>query len=315
MNAALASGILGDFCGEELAPTITGKGRSGKFSFQLTTKLGIQQVIVDSAQIEVDAGYESASALWLFEAKRRLEDDFNLRQLYFPYRAWSQRVSKTIRTVYLSYSNQVFDLYEFEFKSPTEILSGTLTRHQQYVLGDFHLPGVKGIGAVKRRRRASERPRELPSLPVPSPQADDFGKVIALVEALCQAPLSVAEIAEEYGFDERQADYYFNAARFLGLARKGPRRLRQITPLGLEILKLNYAQRHLRIAAILLQDPLIAWANAIWNKRGIPPTLDEFARKYERSPHAERLKSSKTIRRRSQTLLSWLKWVRAALGS
>ena len=51
-------------------------------------------------------------------------------------------------------------------------------------------------------------------------QADSFNKVISLVENLNGSPMTTGEIAELFGFKERQSDYYFNACRYLGLAEK-----------------------------------------------------------------------------------------------
>ena len=73
VNAADASGMLSDFCGESLVATITGKGRSGSFDFRVDNKRsGTTSIEVRGAQIEVDAGFEGPDALYLFEAKKHL---------------------------------------------------------------------------------------------------------------------------------------------------------------------------------------------------------------------------------------------------
>ena len=53
---------------------------------------------------------------------------------------------------------------------------------------------------------------------VPFIQADSFEKVISLIEHLGEKPLTMAEIAEIFGFQERQSGYYYNACAYLGLA-------------------------------------------------------------------------------------------------
>ena len=55
---------------------------------------------------------------------------------------------------------------------------------------------------------------------IPFPQANDFDKVVSLLEQVKKSPLSPSDIAENFGFDIRQSDYYFNAARYLGLVEK-----------------------------------------------------------------------------------------------
>ena len=48
----------------------------------------LKNIIVDSAQIEIDAAYEGEEFLSIFEAKMNISDDFIIRQLYYPYRTW-----------------------------------------------------------------------------------------------------------------------------------------------------------------------------------------------------------------------------------
>jgi hypothetical protein len=97
INAAEASGILEDFCDEELVATVTGKGRSTAFDFVINDRKSRQSTIsVKNAQIEIDAGFEGQGSLCLFEAKKHLSLDFNIRQLYYPYRTWADRVEKPV---------------------------------------------------------------------------------------------------------------------------------------------------------------------------------------------------------------------------
>ena len=61
----------------------------------------------DFRQIEIDAAYEGIHYLSLFEAKRDLSDDFLVRQLYYPFRVWSERVTKTVKPVFLIFSTNL----------------------------------------------------------------------------------------------------------------------------------------------------------------------------------------------------------------
>ena len=102
LNCANACGILSDFLEDEaLVPTVSGRMSSGGFAFRIDTALGPKTVSVDHAQIEIDAAYEGLRCLSLFEAKRDLSDDFLIRQLYYPFRVWSGRVTKPVKTVFL----------------------------------------------------------------------------------------------------------------------------------------------------------------------------------------------------------------------
>jgi len=55
---------------------------------------------------------------------------------------------------------------------------------------------------------------------MPFPQADDLRRVIDIVDAVAQGVSSHEELARHYEFDVRQAQYYGNAAAFLGLVTR-----------------------------------------------------------------------------------------------
>ena len=91
LNCANACGILNDFLeDDELVPTVSGRMSSGSFSFGIETALGMKVIAVSNSQIEIDAAYEGIHYLSLFEAKLDLSDDFLIRQLYYPFRIWSE---------------------------------------------------------------------------------------------------------------------------------------------------------------------------------------------------------------------------------
>ena len=148
----------------------------------------------------------------LVEAKNHLSDDFNIRQLYFPYRRFQQRLAKDVVPVYLVYSNGIFHLYRYEFRDPADFRSIALVDSARYALSASHLNAQAALDIV----RAVE-PEAEPA--VPFPQANSFERVVNLLELIALQPLSKAEITQRYDFDPRQADYYANAARYLGLAQ------------------------------------------------------------------------------------------------
>ncbi|MDO9033823.1 MAG: hypothetical protein Q7U51_01290, partial [Methanoregula sp.] len=87
--------LLRTFTNEkELNLTIRGRQRSEKF--QLAIPGSGHRVEVKGVQIEVDAGYESPEKIYLFEAKLGRVEDFNIRQLYYPFKDWSCRSSKEV---------------------------------------------------------------------------------------------------------------------------------------------------------------------------------------------------------------------------
>ena len=129
LNCANACGILEDFLEDEnLVPTVSGRMSSGEFRFNISTGRNQQAVDVRNSQIEIDAAYEGRSCLALFEAKRDISNDFLVRQLYYPYRAWCDRVTKKIKPVFLVFSNGVFYLYQYEFTDPQNYNSLSLVK-------------------------------------------------------------------------------------------------------------------------------------------------------------------------------------------
>lgn len=210
LNGASASGMLEDFLGcAPLQATVAGRMSTHGLKVRLPD-LGVD-VAVDRAQMEIDGGFESLEHLVLVEAKNHLSEDFNIRQLYFPYRRFQQRLAKDVVPVYLVYSNGIFHLYRYEFRDPADFRSISLVDSARYALSSSHLDAQAALDIV--RAVAPE-----PEPAVPFPQANSFERVVNLLELIALQPLSKAEITQRYDFDPRQADYYSNAARYLGLA-------------------------------------------------------------------------------------------------
>ena len=118
INCAYASNILQYFSEEEhLIPTVSGRMSSSQFEFYVNHKIFTQPFLinVNISQIEIDGGYEGNNSLILIEAKNYISDDFLIRQLYYPFRLWQNKVSKPVRPVFLTYTNGVFDLREYQF--------------------------------------------------------------------------------------------------------------------------------------------------------------------------------------------------------
>jgi len=218
LNCAWDSKMLHSFLGEEtLYPTLSGRMGASPFAFRIRDELGVRNsdISVDGAQIEIDAAYEGHGCLVVIEAKMNLAEDFIVRQLYYPFRHFStMAVTKRVRTVYLTYSGGVFHLDEYSFEDPQDYNSITLVKSGRYTLG----------GSPLSRTELWKMLESTTSVPepegIPFPQADTFARVINLCERLAETPMTKEDIEECYGFDSRQADYYYNAAAYLGLAKK-----------------------------------------------------------------------------------------------
>ncbi|WP_253291116.1 transcriptional regulator [Acetivibrio sp. MSJd-27] len=312
LNCALASGILADFLEEKsLYSTVSGRMGSETFSFDIfhTRKQENINLTVKNAQIEIDAAVEGLESLALIEAKRDISEDFLVRQLYYPYRAWRERISKRIRPVFLVYSNGIFSLYEYQFYHPLEYHSLRLIRQKNYTIEDT---------LIRREDLVSLVMHTVPE-PEPEiafPQADSLERVINLCELLSDRPMSREEVTQEYAFDIRQTNYYTDAGRYLGFIEKdygqGHKPYYQLTAAGAGLMKLPYCQRQLGIVQALLRHKVFRDGMRIWLQCGELPGRKRVIELMKRADlyHVE---SESTFYRRASTVTSWLQWTAGLL--
>ena len=99
INVLLLTGILDDFLNtNNNVATFNGRMGTGKFDFVVDTTRNIKQKIsVNNAQCEIDGGFENDDSVVIMEAKNVIHEDFHVRQLYYPYRLWRNKVNKPIR--------------------------------------------------------------------------------------------------------------------------------------------------------------------------------------------------------------------------
>lgn len=312
VNAADASGILNDFCGEDLVATINGKGRSSAFDFAVNNKIsGTTSIQVRSAQIEIDAGFEGPEALYLLEAKKHLSLDFNVRQLFYPFRTWDGRVAKKVRPIFITLANDVFDLTEFSFPDPSNMSSIELVSSKRYMLSEELVSESEIVEIAKRAASSSGR---VINRNVPFPQADDFERVIDITEFVSSEPRSIEDISTNYEFHPRQADYYFSAARYLGLGEiirsSDGVNYRRITPLGEEIIRLPYAAKRKAFAKLVLEIPAVREIYLLKAEHGVLADMAEVERVVAQYSAHEGISGS-TIYRRAKTVLAWVRWLLA----
>lgn len=315
INAAYVTDMLHKFCEEELLLTVAGRMRTGDFNFSVDTHSGSRQEIqVNSAQIEIDAGYEGNGSFYIFEVKNHSATNFNFRQLYYPYRAWTKRITKPAVPIFLTFSNDIFDLYQFGLSDPNNFSSAELVKHKRYMLSHTHPETKEIVKAAEQGRTEPSRNRAY-SKGIPFPQADDFGRVIDLVTILIDTPQSVGDLASYFGFDPRQSDYYYNAAKYLGLATSvkdedTKTEYRQATEKAVSIFSKTYKEKYELLAAEVLKIQTVAESYLMWIRSGIKPSKTQVIEIFRASQESENLSPS-TIERRASTILSWASWVYA----
>lgn len=305
INTADVGGILTSFLHENpLIATVSGRMKSDVFSFHVNrVGGGIQPVNVQNSQIEIDAGFESPDSLILLEAKNYVYDDFLVRQLYYPMRTWQQKIQKPVRTVFFMYSNGVYHLIEYGFRDLQDYNSLYILQHSHYSLDDTNIR-VMDIYEVAAQVKQRKEPRG-----IPFPQADKMWRIINLAEMLVETPMTKVEIAEQYSFTGRQADYYSNAARYLGLLEDGKEGL-QASKLMERLMKKPYKLRQLEYVKLILRTNVFydVFQKTHVTNTGVVvlPPRDEIIA-IMRS-HLS-LGSEAMYARRAQSIRGWIEWI------
>ena len=135
LDFAHAAGMIEDFCDVgNLYLTIRGRKYTPPFSFRVGKYLIDQK----SVQTEVDAGYEGKNHVVLIEAKNTGVDDIIIRQMYYPFRKWSEDVSvkfgKKVITVFFEKRGFEYLFWMYEFTDEEDYNSIKLVKNSRYII-------------------------------------------------------------------------------------------------------------------------------------------------------------------------------------
>ena len=305
LNCANACGILKDFLeDDEITPTVNGRMSSGSFKFEITTMMGNLPLSVNNSQIEIDAAYEGINYLSLFEAKKDLSDDFLIRQLYYPFRTWSSRVTKPIKTVFLIFSNGIFYLYQYQFNDINNYNSLQLVKQKNYTISQ--IISLQDIEDIIKSTPVEPEPE------IAFPQANSMLRIINLMELLMEKALSKQDITSKYAFDERQTNYYTDAGRYLGLINKARDQSGKIvfnlTNLGVHIMGLEFRERQLAIVRQILKHKAFNETLKVHLQCGEMPD-GQTVIKIMKESNLYKVESHSTFLRRSSTIMRWVEWI------
>ena len=314
INVLQISGILEDFLeldlDDVLYATFNGRMSSGKFDFKVDTRRQIQlKVDVDRAQIEIDGGFESDHCVVVLEAKNVLHEDFHIRQLYYPYRLWESKVDKPVRLIFSIYTNKIFRLMEYRFKEKENYSSIELVRTKNYSLEDtsISLDEIRDVyDTIEDFEVISDNMNGEDS--VPFIQADNFERIVSLLENMYENPMTSEEIIELMKFTTRQRDYYFNAGKYLGLFQK----LKEdkvtkygLTNIGVAVYKKSYKERQLELVKLILSHRIFRDLFGEILETGVIPDkgrVVELELEYN-------VCSIDVASRRATSVISWLNWI------
>lgn len=308
INCTFVSKILHHFTEEEnLLPTVSGRMSSSSFSFDINSLKGIFKVNVANSQVEIDAGYEGDKSLILIEAKNYISDDFLVRQLYYPFKLWIGKIQKQVRPIYLTYTNGVFHLREYQFSDENHYNSLILVKHRKYVVqeGSFN---IEVLSQILDKTKIVIEPK------IPFPQANSFERVINLCELLKQKEfISKEEITQNYDFDARQTDYYSNAGKYLGLIDTGRDSLTgqtgcYLTLKGKQIFNLNLIERQKEFIKLIVSHSAFKKTLKFHLDNGIMPNKEKIVEIMKQSK-LYNVGSVSTHFRRASTIIGWTNWI------
>jgi len=306
--AAIDAGIFSDFI-EESPTTLGVMGRMGSGNFSFNIGGYDEKIHVSGSQIEIDAGIESASSLLLVEAKATQQKSFLVRQLYYPFRTWGDRLRerKHIRPMFLMIDNDRFSIVEYRFADVNLYSSIELVKQSTYQLTESAL-------SKSELESYLSQPLETIRRDVPFPQADSINRIISLLISIDsnEGEIHKEDIATQQVFVERQTDYYTNAAQYLGLVEFSKRNkdVVVLTTLGYKVVENGVVSQSKVMAARLLRDPIIRSVFLEMKSKGYESTSNGIRQFTEKAMIENRVElAESTISRRAQTICSWCKWL------
>ncbi|MEP6576013.1 MAG: hypothetical protein ABJB85_06270 [Nitrososphaerota archaeon] len=194
LDYANSCGLLEKLCGTtNLIPSVRGRTTTREFDFFVSN----EKIEVSSAQIEIDASYESKDELLIYEAKIGLPSSFSIKQLYFPYRTFM--VKKRVRNFFFCFipDSKYYIFWEYGFDKFNDFNSIRLLRHKVYQIR------VSKVVPVKYYQNILPSPKL-----IDIPQADDVNKIMLFPFMVSEGYDSAKKMVEAFAFDIRQSSYY-----------------------------------------------------------------------------------------------------------
>ncbi len=299
LDMALATGLLEEFLEESVRLTIRGRLRSPSFDFWFDGEGHPIPLTASGVQIEVDAGLEGQQ-IHLVEAKLGARTNFHNRQLYYPFRMWQQLVpDKRVTAIFLAFSNRCFSLRRFE------AVGAQADRYHGLVATksvDYYFDEPTAIPTLEELLADTEL--QAGEAEVPFPQANDVRRVIDVIDSVAAGLVTRVEISSHYDLDDRQADYYANAATFLCLLVRSGSGF-ALTERGSRFSKMRRTERIVYLMREIASKPVFRQVLEATSVSGKLPSGERVAALIGQQAGL----SGKTPNRRAGTVLAWAKWI------
>ncbi len=129
LDFAYASSLIRTFMEDpSLVLTIRGRKYTPKFSY----KIGKNIIETEGVQTEVDAGYEGKDKVVLIEAKNSQTRNTIIRQLYYPFRQWSEHTKKDVFLLFFEKRKNEYLIWQYTFTDNNDYNSILLVKSRKY---------------------------------------------------------------------------------------------------------------------------------------------------------------------------------------
>ena len=133
LDFAYASSLIRTFM-EDPSLVLTIRGR--KYTPEYNYKIGNHKIYTKGVQTEVDAGYEGKDKVVLIEAKNSKTNNTIIRQLYYPFRQWSEHTDKEIFLLFFEKRMDDYLIWEYKFDDKMDYNSIKLVKAKKFRIVD-----------------------------------------------------------------------------------------------------------------------------------------------------------------------------------
>lgn|GEM_PF-134234 len=302
VHYAYNAGLISEFTGKkDIIKMNEGRFRATKFDFNIGSVGPIEQ---EGVQVQVDGLFEGRDSIIVLEAKVKSNSNFLIRQLYYPWRHWTEKSQKEVIASFLRIDkvSEVYNLWQYRFTDKSNYASIELVKTARYEIVENPYS-----------------PEEIEELSLDDvgyvPQADSVDKILQLVSLVGNGHQSAEAISKEMGFVGRQASYYGEAAEELGFITRSREAsgayLFELTPRGMEF----YGSRpDIRKGMLVEQMMKLPVMRAIFDRlRAInkPGDIERGMNREKVSMIIEEVSrfSGTTPYRRASSVIAWFKWL------
>ncbi|MCK9186766.1 MAG: hypothetical protein WC806_01335 [Candidatus Gracilibacteria bacterium] len=129
LDFAYASSLIRTFM-EDPSLVLTIRGR--KYTPEFSYKVGNNLIETKGVQTEVDAGYEGKDKVVLIEAKNSSTKNTIIRQLYYPYRQWTEHTKKEVFLLFFEKRIDEYLIWQYKFTDKNNYDSIKLVKSKRY---------------------------------------------------------------------------------------------------------------------------------------------------------------------------------------